>query len=59
MDCPICMGTGELEGEDGGFGLRLFAGAAEPAGDDRRGVPTALCFRCGGSGYLEQIDENG
>jgi len=57
MDCPICMGTGELEGEDGGIMLRLFAGAEQSTGDGRGG-PAPFCYRCGGSGVLEQADEN-
>ncbi|HEY8528211.1 MAG TPA: hypothetical protein VIL22_00865 [Paenibacillaceae bacterium] len=68
MDCPVCQGSGELElparGFDSRFGLRpgrgfehgTGSGASDAApGDGRPDVSGVFlaCYRCGGSGVLE------
>lgn len=52
MDCPICQGNGELEVKDSRIGKH--EGECEQKGSHQEGI--AICFRCGGTGYLEQID---
>lgn len=53
MDCPICQGNGELEAKDSRIG-KNHEEEYEKKGNHHE--MATICFRCGGTGYLEQID---
>jgi len=64
MDCPVCRETGELEaptfGSEHGFGTGFGAGCASDRGGQadqtNSGQMFLTCYRCGGSGFLEDTD---
>jgi hypothetical protein len=54
MDCPSCMGSGEMECSDSDRGLIRLFGTEDGLEDHSRGKGYTTCDRCGGAGYLEQ-----